>query len=342
MTILRKENDRRQCAVIMYHYVRNLKDSAWPALKSLSDREFADQLEWLSRHGSLISPDALFHGEDLPPRSVLLTFDDGYIDHYRTVFPMLRERGIAGVFAPVVSAVRGTLLDVNKIHFILASAQDEHELVRRIDAFILEHREALGFIGAEYRRTMVKRGLDTVAVSFIKDMLQKRLPPDMRQELSAQLFSEYVSRDEVDFASSLYMTPSQLREMHEDGMFLSVHGLTHNWFTSFKRDQLQHELAESLAFFDSLDVPRNRLSITWPYGAWTDDALHMAHEAGLRLGFATRSGVAECGADADAMLTLPRIDARDVPTNSGNAYGTTPGMAALQDFVGLQPRIIQR
>lgn len=35
---------------------------------------------------------------ELPDNAVLLTFDDGYIDHYTNVFPILNENGIQGSF----------------------------------------------------------------------------------------------------------------------------------------------------------------------------------------------------------------------------------------------------
>ena len=38
-------------------------------------------------------------GDALPENSVLLTFDDGYIDHYTNVFPLLAEMGIPAFFS---------------------------------------------------------------------------------------------------------------------------------------------------------------------------------------------------------------------------------------------------
>lgn len=41
---------------------------------------------------------ALLYGDPLPPRPVVLTFDDGYIDHYEQVFPMLQAAEMVGTF----------------------------------------------------------------------------------------------------------------------------------------------------------------------------------------------------------------------------------------------------
>ena len=38
------------------------------------------------------------NGAELPPNPVILTFDDGYAEHYNYVFPLLRDFGMTGTF----------------------------------------------------------------------------------------------------------------------------------------------------------------------------------------------------------------------------------------------------
>lgn len=42
--------------------------------------------------------DALFHGAPLPPKPVMLSFDDGYVDDVTQILPVLRAHGMTGVF----------------------------------------------------------------------------------------------------------------------------------------------------------------------------------------------------------------------------------------------------
>ena len=57
---------------------------------------------------------------------MLLTFDDGYIDHFTYVFPVLKEYKMQGsFFVPGKTFTENCLLDVNKIHYLLASAPIE-------------------------------------------------------------------------------------------------------------------------------------------------------------------------------------------------------------------------
>ena len=65
--------------------------------------------------------------------SVLLTFDDGYKDHFKYVFPVLNKLKISGFFFPVTSTLkRNLLLNVNKIHLILEKVFDKKKLLNRI------------------------------------------------------------------------------------------------------------------------------------------------------------------------------------------------------------------
>ena len=42
--------------------------------------------------------DALYAHKNIPDNSVLLTFDDAYLDHFHYVFPLLDRLKIQGVF----------------------------------------------------------------------------------------------------------------------------------------------------------------------------------------------------------------------------------------------------
>ncbi|MBU0753444.1 MAG: polysaccharide deacetylase family protein [Gammaproteobacteria bacterium] len=79
--------------VLMYHHV-----SPNPGLVTISPENFRAQMRWLAGHGyTTIGCDDLagfLRGEPLPAKSVLLTFDDGYLDNYVHAHPILAEFGL--------------------------------------------------------------------------------------------------------------------------------------------------------------------------------------------------------------------------------------------------------
>lgn len=76
--------------VLMYHHVGNKK-----GLVTLSPEIFRRQMKWLAKSGwkTLSSSDLeyFYNGGRIPRKSVVLTFDDGYLDNWLQVFPILSE-----------------------------------------------------------------------------------------------------------------------------------------------------------------------------------------------------------------------------------------------------------
>lgn len=91
--------------VLTYHRVAEPDDDHYPGLISASPEGFADQVEALGRRFSFVGLDVVLErvagGRPIPPRSLLLTFDDAYRDFAESAWPVLRARGIPAVlFVP--------------------------------------------------------------------------------------------------------------------------------------------------------------------------------------------------------------------------------------------------
>lgn len=79
--------------VLMYHHV-----SPNRGLVTVSPETFRAQMTWLAEHGyRSVGCDDLARylaGAPLPEKSVLVSFDDGYLDNFVHAFPVLRELGL--------------------------------------------------------------------------------------------------------------------------------------------------------------------------------------------------------------------------------------------------------
>ena len=89
----------------MYHYVSPLPEDVDDIRRDLTvlPETFEAHLQYVADEGyTTISLyelyDALTTGATLPAKPVILTFDDGYSDHYDYVFPALMEHGFTGTF----------------------------------------------------------------------------------------------------------------------------------------------------------------------------------------------------------------------------------------------------
>ena len=89
----------------MYHYVGGLPADAdaYRVDLTVSPAKFEAQLAYLQAAGytSITLEELVQHlavGAPLPPKPVVLTFDDGYVDNFIYAFPLLRQYGFAGTF----------------------------------------------------------------------------------------------------------------------------------------------------------------------------------------------------------------------------------------------------
>lgn len=316
----RRGEGARRVTIVMYHFVRDLRRSRYPAIKGLDVERFAGQLAYVQRHYSVVRmEDVVAAAHDpaaiLPERALLLTFDDGYADHYQQVFPLLDRLGLQGAFFPPARAIlERRVLDVNKIHFLLASVDDPARLVRameaRIDASRQEH--ALAPL-THYRQAYAHANRwDAAEVIYLKRVLQKGLPETLRAAITDDLFREFVTRDEAAFADELYLTVEQLRCMQRHGMHIGSHGHDHLWLDALDPADQEREVRASIDFLRALGCDLDAWTMGYPYGGFDASLLTILERHGCRLGLSTEVAIADL--DHHAPLTLPRIDTNDLPS----------------------------
>jgi len=305
-------------SIIMYHYVRNLESSRYPEIKGLNVDLFKDQIAYIRKHYNVISASDLMDGiisnTELPPKALLLTFDDAYIDHFTYVYPVLDEQKLHGsFFTPVKCILEHQVLDVNKIHFILASEPNKNVLINDIFRSLDNHRSCYDLReNQEYWEKLGKKDIfDSSEVVFIKHMLQYELPEALRTIVVDQLFRKYVTNDEVAFAQELYMNIDQISHLQRSGMYIGSHGFDHYWLNSLEEIDQEKEIDLSLQFLTSIGANIKHWIMCYPYGAYNHSLLNILQNRGCIAGLTTNVGIANLGTDNP--LTLPRLDTNDLP-----------------------------
>lgn len=314
--------------IVAYHYVRDLARSRFPEIKGLDVASFREQLGYIRRHCEVVSAQELMaavarvrRGEpwDLPANAALLTFDDGYSDHFDYVFPLLDEARLPGCFFPPAQAIaERKLLDVNKIHFLLASGADVRvllgEVLRRVD----EHREELGIEPEEalHARWSRPSRYDSEEVVFLKRLLQTALPGELRSRIVAELFAAHVTADESAFAEELYASVDQLRCMVRHGMYVGSHGYSHVRLGFLPPEEQVAEIDRSLEFLAALGTGLDSWILCYPYGDTSEPLLDILRERHCAVGLTTQPRLAS---SADEPLLLPRLDTNDLPRRADAA-----------------------
>lgn len=309
--------------ISMYHYVRDLKNSRYPEIKGLDYQLFKKQLEFFRYNFHVVTMEEVIAANkesyDLPENALLLTFDDGYIDHYLYVMPALKEYGMQGsFFVPGQAFIDHALLDVNKIHFILASSDINvllQDLFKKLDYY---RGQEFGFPSNDelFKEYAVANRFDCKETIFFKRILQVVLPETLRSKIASEMFEYHVGVKEEIFARELYLNYDQMKCMKQNGMFFGIHGYGHYWMNKLSSDELEQDITKALIYMDEL-VDSNCWVINYPYGSYNDDVIACVKSKGSVLGVSTDVGIADLRVGNP--LKLARFDANDFPPKS-NTY----------------------
>ena len=122
----------------------------------------------------------------------------------------MEHKKIQGCFYPPVKAItEHSVLDVNKVHFILAATpKDQFEcLLEKIKQLLSQYREEYKLNTYDYyfEKLAVANRFDPKEVIFVKRLLQVELPEKLRNIITKQLFTEAVKMEEEVFSRELYM-----------------------------------------------------------------------------------------------------------------------------------------
>jgi peptidoglycan/xylan/chitin deacetylase (PgdA/CDA1 family) len=283
---------------LMWHYIRDPGAEPHVGAGSVDLATFDDQLDRIGRHRTVVGwPEvvaALGGGRPLSPDAVLLTFDDGVVDHHRVVLPRLVTRRWSGIF--FVTARRpGDRLSVgHRIHVLLAdrtAAQVRDAVVDR-----LEPADRRRFVAAERR----ERAAGVGPIDVLKRPLQRDLADSAGPILSALIDERHGS--ESDVADTLHLSPDQVADLRAEGMSIGGHGRRHLWLDREPADRVRAEIADSAAFLAPEPRP---WAFAYPYGAGHPLATAGLEAAGFAAAFHARPNVAA------GRFDLGRVDAED-------------------------------
>ncbi len=313
--------------IAMYHYVRDLECSRYSNIKGLDYKLFKEQIKFFKNNFRIVTMEEVIEAcnsanKKLPENALLLTFDDGYIDHFITVFPILKENKIQGSFFVSGKAFsEDVFLDVNKIHFILANGD--------IDEIVKDLFEKLDFYRKDFpegessrlsnEELFVKYGIanrfDKRETVFVKSILQNVLPEKLRGVIASELFKKYVQLPENVFSKELYMNRDQIKCMKDAGMFIGIHGYDHYWLGKLQEDEMKADIDKALDIMSDF-IEKDSWVMNYPYGSYNEDVVKYVKERGCVCGLTTEVRIAEIG--KDNRYLLPRLDCNDFPPKSNN------------------------
>jgi peptidoglycan/xylan/chitin deacetylase (PgdA/CDA1 family) len=272
--MIRRQHKR--LPVLAYH--RILDDDSDPAtladpgLFSATASSFDAQMALVSRHFNVITLARLLDPAPLPPRPLVITFDDGYEDNYRIAYPILKKHGLHGVFFVTTGFIDdGQPLWFDQVAILL----DQSTLPHTLDVAgrrLLPH--------ALPRQQLVQQVLAHL----------KSLTAEARQA-EIKLLERQTGNPRI--AAGTPMTWAQLRHMADNGMEIGSHSRSHSVLANETAGTITAELAGSRQQICE-QLQRDCVSVAYPVGgtsAVNDQVLHAARECGYGIGCTYLSGI---------------------------------------------------
>jgi peptidoglycan/xylan/chitin deacetylase (PgdA/CDA1 family) len=235
----------------------------------------------------------LDEGEPLPPRPILVTFDDGYRDNREVAWPIMRDRGILPIIFLATDHI-GTghpfLWDLAAYYF----ARTQRE------------RLNLPLVGPVNLETIGDRDAHTVA--WVEAV--KRIPGSERKEALANLSQalDVPSPPEETF-QHLYLDWSDVRELAAQGVGFGGHTRTHPILTRVSRDEAEREILDSIGDISAM-LGSKPLSFAYPNGSSSDfsqDHEQMVRQCGVPFGFSLEPGPTSLSAVRRRPAAIRRI-----------------------------------
>lgn len=300
--------------IIMYHYIRDLSRTEFPRLKAMLTYDFRNQVDLLSEQYEISTLETTLEflaGKYQPKRNLcLLTFDDGFKEHYTEVLPILTERRIQGLFFPITHCLENhRVVSVHKNHFLMAVLG-----FKEYQQIFLKHLSKYSLkVDKDVDITEVKRiyRWDLDEVAMFKYILNFRVPMEVRNLLINDLFAEYLG-DEAKFACQLYLNWEEVRQMQASGMLTGGHTHTHSALTTLSDEQQYQEMETCKNLLHKYLSPQTFWPFSYPFGktsSFNQMTIKSFKKLGFCCSFTTEVGVNQVGQNR---FCLKRIDPKDI------------------------------
>ena len=277
LTLYHRIRNRNTLTVIMFHRVLDPGDPRWKTCDpdyTISAHLFHQCLELLVKHYTIVSLDDVLRAKEramsLPPRSLLLTFDDGWQDNFEYALPILKRMKLPAAL------------------FVVADA------VNRSSAYFQEQVVAAwrrGTLGAKELRSMSEWAgvaampssgpADTAAIRRLIGALES-LDPEKRREILGRFSS--ILRD----SERHNLSTDELQEMSRSGIRIGAHGMTHAPLTSVA--SARDEIVQARNRLSTLlNDPANSIdTLSCPHGKYDTAVVRSALQAGCKLIFTSQ------------------------------------------------------
>jgi peptidoglycan/xylan/chitin deacetylase (PgdA/CDA1 family) len=222
---------------------------------NITPTDFEATLKFLTRYYNPVRLEDVLadsDGRGLPPRAVLVTFDDGYASVMEWAAPLCRKYGVPAIF------------------FLNAAFLDNHRLAPDNLVCYVANELGMGTINAAVG---VVKGADSPKLKCMADVFSRFFPAISVAERNVFLDTlahlGKINEHQLTEEAGLYLTRKQLCELASLGFEIGNHTYTHVRCRSLTAEDLAGEVDRNKAELDAVSGKKVR-SFSVPYGSAED------------------------------------------------------------------------
>jgi peptidoglycan/xylan/chitin deacetylase (PgdA/CDA1 family) len=271
----------RGLAVLVYHRVGREAD---PLRKGIvTAKEFRGQMRLLARFFrpcAVVEGLRLLRDGRLPPRSVAVTFDDGYADNVQVALPILRETGVPATFFVATSYLDGgRMWNDTVIESVRRLVPGEHPFPHA------------GLRSISVPHSSDRRALVLELLGAIKYL------PQPERDTAANALASLLAQP---LSANMMMRREDLRLLIDAGMDVGGHTRSHPILSGLSAGQAEEEIAGGLDDISAITGRRPTL-FAYPNGRrgvdYADREVGIVGKLGLAAAFVTNRGIVTTESD---------------------------------------------
>lgn len=247
----------------MYHYVRP-DNEEYPNFNHLNIDVFKAQLDYFQKKYGFISQEnykeSIKTGKNID--GVVLTFDDGFKDHFTYVMPELKKRGLWGIFyIPTGVYTQKKLLGVHRVHYLkgkYGASTILNELTNKIKDFMLDESLIKEFDKEIYLQSSYDND-----EKQLRRLLNYYIKYDYRDVILDSLMEKLF--DEKELYKSTYLSKKEIAQLSNNGNIIGSHTVSHKVLSRLNYEEQFKEINDSFDFLDTI-MQQDYKSFCYPYG----------------------------------------------------------------------------
>ena len=286
--------------VLMYHRVTDRKSDIWDLC--VSPVNFENHIITLKKKFRILSEDELIAGisnRNLPRKSVVITFDDGYYDNYHYAYPILEKYDAPAIFfIPSYYIINRERYwwDLLEEAIVFSKELPSRFLLQiadeTVDVYLNEESTMSSAISEKHKnwKAFELPPPTRRASLYLKlwNILHKLTHSEQQMYLQLILSIAGLKREELSIETEMCMGQSELEKLVRNPLFtLGGHSYTHMALKYHPKVLQKKEIKNNKDDLDLISRFPIR-SFAYPHGLYNDETIRILQETGYQIAFTVK------------------------------------------------------